>query len=326
MPTTAAERARAAAPAAAFVVAILGLLGGQAPAAAPGRTLAVTIDDLPATPSSDLAEMGRITDGLLSVLRRHEVAAVAFVNEIKLEPKAERAGRTALLRAWLEAGHDLGNHTYSHPDLQTTPLAEYQQDVLKGEAATRELLAARGRKPAWFRHPFTHTGPTREVREGFERFLAEHGYKIAPFSIENADYIFESARQAAVGRNDPAEAARLRATYVDYSLAVTAQMEGLARDTFGREIPQVLLIHANRLNVEALDEMLSRLHERGYRFVPLEAALADAAWHTPDLWVGARGPSWLYRFRVAKGLPLRLEGEPDPPAWVLERYRAAQAR
>jgi hypothetical protein len=42
--------------------------------------------------------------------------------------------------------------------------------------------------------------------------------------------------------------------------------------------------------------------------------------------VGARGPSWLYRFRVAKGLPLRLESEPDPPAWVLERYRAAQAR
>jgi len=326
MPTTAAERAPAAAPAAALVVLILGLLGGQAPAAAPPRTLAVTIDDLPATPSSELAEMGRITDGLLSVLRRHEVAAVAFVNEIKLEPKAERASRTALLRAWLEAGHDLGNHTYSHPDLQTTPLAEYQQDVLKGETATRELLAARGRKPAWFRHPFTHTGPTREVREGFERFLAEHGYKIAPFSIENADYIFESARQAAVVKNDAAEAARLRATYVDYSLAVTAQMEGLARDTFGREIPQVLLIHANRLNVEALDEMLTRLEARGYRFVPLKAALADAAWHTPDQWVGARGPSWLYRFRVAKGLPLLLESEPDPPAWVLERYRAAQAR
>ncbi len=234
--------------------------------------------------------------------------------------------RIALLRAWLEAGHDLGNHTYSHPDLQTTPLAQYQQDVLRGEVATRELLAARGRKPAWFRHPFTHTGPTREVRDGFERFLAEHGYRVAPFSIENADYMFESARQGAVERNDAAEAARLRAAYVDYTLAVTTQMEGLARDTFGREIPQVLLIHANRLNVEALDDALTRLEARGYRFVPLEAALADAAWHTPDDWVGRRGPSYLYRFRVAKGLPLQLESEPDPPAWVLELYRAAEAR
>jgi hypothetical protein len=51
---------------------------------------------------------------------------------------------------------------------------------------------------------------------------------------------------------------------------------------------------------------------------------SDGAWRTPDEYVGPRGPSWLYRFRVAKGLPLGLEREPDPPKWVLDLYREAR--
>ena len=53
---------------------------------------------------------------------------------------------------------------------------------------------------------------------------------------------------------------------------------------------------------------------------------ARLARHTPDEYVGPRGPSWLHRFRMAKGLPVRLDLEPDPPAWVLDLYRTAQER
>lgn len=293
---------------------------------APARTMAVTVDDLPALPSSDVAEMRRISDGVLAALKRHRLTAVGFVNESKLEPAGERAARLALLRSWLDAGHDLGNHTYSHPDLQHVPLEEYQRDVLRGEPGIRELLAARGRTPRWFRHPMTHTGPTREVRSAFEAFLREHGYSVAPFTIENADYLFDLARRHATARGERATAEKLRAAYVDYTLSVTEQMEALSRDTFGREVPQVLLVHANRTNVDALGDVLDRLTGRGYRFVTLDEALVDEAWRTPDEFVGSRGPSWLYRFRVAKGLPLGLEREPDPPKWVLDLYREAQER
>jgi peptidoglycan/xylan/chitin deacetylase (PgdA/CDA1 family) len=291
---------------------------------APARTMAVTVDDLPALPSGDVAEMRRITEGVLAALKRHRAVAVGFVNESKLEPSGERAARLALLRSWLDAGHDLGNHTYSHPDLQRVPLEEYERDVLRGEPGIRELLAARGRKPRWFRHPLTHTGPTHEVRAAFEAFLKEHGYAVAPFSIENADYVFDRARRHAVSRGESAIAEKLRSAYVDYSLSVTEQMEALSRDTFGREVPQVLLLHGNGTNADALGEVLDRLAGRGYRFVSLDEALADEAWRTPDEFVGSRGPSWLYRFRVAKGLPLGLEREPDPPTWVLDLYREAQ--
>ena len=291
----------------------------------PERTMAVTVDDLPAVPSADLGEMRRITEGVLAALGRHRVTAVGFVNEGKLDPAAERAGRLALLRAWLDAGHDLENHTWSHPDLQNTPLADYQRDVLRGEAATRELLAARGRSPRWFRHPFTHTGPTREVKAAFEAFLAERGYAVAPFTVENADYAYDLVRRRALARGDSALAARLRESYVEHTIAATAHQEAVSRETFGREVAQVLLVHANGTNAEALDEVLARLAGRGYRLVGLDGTLADEAWRSPDEFVGRQGPSWLHRFRVAKGLPVRFDLDPDPPRWVLDLFREAQA-
>jgi peptidoglycan/xylan/chitin deacetylase (PgdA/CDA1 family) len=293
---------------------------------APARVMAVTVDDLPALPPRDIAEMRRITDGVLAALKHHHVTAVGFVNENKLEPVGERAARLALLRSWLDAGHDLGNHTHSHLDLQRVALEEYERDVLRGEPGIRELLAERGRAPRWFRHPFTHTGPTREVRSAFDAFLAEHGYTVAPFSIENADYMFDLLRRNAAAQGDAATGARLRAAYVEHTLAVTEHMESVSRETFGREVPQVLLIHANGTNAAALDETLGRLASRGYRFATLDEALADPAWRSPDEYIGPQGPSWLHRFRVAKDLPVRLDLEPDPPKWVLDLYREAQAR
>ncbi len=317
-----------------FLAVAAGALGFAAATLAPAgdavapasRTMAVTVDDLPPLHPGDPAEARRVDGGVLAALSRHGARAVGFVNEGRLLPDSERAPRLALLEAWLDAGHDLGNHTHSHPDINRVPLEEYERDVLRGEPGIRELLAKRGRVPRWFRHPYTHTGPTREVRTALEAFLREHGYRVAPFTVENADYVFDLARRDATSRGDRATAERLRAAYVDYTLRVTEQMEALSRDTFGREVPQVLLVHGNRTNADALGEVLDRLAARGYRFVPLDEALSDEAWRTPDEFVGVRGPSWLYRFRAAKGLPLRLESEPDPPKWVLDLYREAQER
>jgi peptidoglycan/xylan/chitin deacetylase (PgdA/CDA1 family) len=300
-------------------------VAGPAPAP-PARTLAVTVDDLPATPAKDLAEMRRITKGVLGALKKHHAPAVGFVNESGLAPEAERKERVALLRQWLDAGHDLGNHTYSHADLQTTPLAAFEREVMRGEEETRRLQAERGRGVRFFRYPYNHTGPTVEVRRAFEAFLVAHGYSIAPFSIEGFDYGFDLLRRQALEKNDREAAGRLQAAYVAHALAVTEYMEGLARRTFGREIPQVLLVHASALEAEALDPVLAALAARGYRFVPLDLALDDEAWGTPDRYVGPNGPSWLHRFQLAKGGTLTIAEEPDPPQWVLDAYRAAQSR
>jgi peptidoglycan/xylan/chitin deacetylase (PgdA/CDA1 family) len=311
-----------------LALALVAEPGGPARAGEPPltRTMAVTFDDLPAVPASDLGRMQAITTSLLATLKAHEVTAVAFVNESKVDPPSEREARLDLLRQWLDRGHDLGNHTRSHFDLQTTPLAAYEEDVVRGEPGIRQVLGERGRTPRWFRHPFTHTGPSLEVRRSFEVFLAGRGYEVAPFSVENADYLFDQARRDARERGDEGTARRLLEAYVEHTLGAVRFCEDLSRQTFGREIPQVLLVHANGTNADAFGEVLDRLSERGYRFVTLAWALQDEAWQTPDEYVGRVGPSWLHRFRLARGLPVELQKEPDPPAWVLDLYRAARER
>ena len=196
--------------------------------------------------------------------------------------------------------------------------------MLRGDVITRRLLAARGISTVYFRYPFTNTGPTPEVKDAFEAFLRSRGYVVAPFTVEHADYAYNAlwVNARARGAEGAETAERVRAAYLEHLDTAFDFFEGLARDTFGRDIPQILLIHANEINAECLDAMLGRLEARGYSFVSLEEALRDPAYATPDRFVGTNGPSWLHRWRVGLNLPPRLRDEPDMPAWAWEAYQA----
>src|SRR5687767_3056504 len=144
----------------AVTVAALSLrsfLAGQE--AAKGRRIAVTIDDGPATGvANDLEAFVRIGDALRESFVAEEVPAIMFVNERQLHVDGQRDARVAVLNRWLDAGLDLGNHTYSHPNLNDVTLARYLDDIIKGEVISRSLLEARKRRLVWFRYPFLATG------------------------------------------------------------------------------------------------------------------------------------------------------------------------
>ena len=284
------------------------------------RRIALTFDDLPGVSQrSSLAVLDDINQRLLATLRIERVPAVGFVNASGVEVEGERDERLDLLRRWVGPGLTLGNHTYSHPDLNRVPLAEYQADVVKGEPAIRRVLEARGHQLLWFRHPFTRTGPTPEIKAGLEGFLNERGYRVAPFTIESADYLFAVLYERALMAGDDARADTVAAAYLDHQDKAVAFAEALAFDTFGRDIPQILLSHVNRLNADVMPEYLGRLRRRGYIFVTLDSAMDDEAYRTPDRFVGRSGPSWIHRWRIALDLPSRLKDEPDPPAWVMKQ-------
>ena len=304
------------------VLAVFGVLAvsaGAAGQAVTSRTIAITFDDLPkSTGLDDLEGARRTTDAILRVLKAHKAPAVAFVNEGKLYSGPTMVPeRAALLQSWVSAGVPLGNHTYSHFDLNDVPLEKYQDDIVRGErTSTRLMRGSPG--PRWFRHPYTHTGPTTEIKASLEKFLAGRGYRIAPFTVENSDWVFSAAYTRAKRGGDEALAAKVRDAYLEYTGSMLEWYEGLAQDTFKRDIPQILLIHSNDLHADALDALLTRLRQRGYGWVALEAAMKDPAYATPDEFVGTSGPSWLHRWRVNLNLPSRLRDEPDPPQWVLE--------
>lgn len=283
------------------------------------RQVAVTFDDLPA-PQGDLEDMRRMTARLLESVKRNGAPAVGFVNERKLFVRGEIDARTDLLRAWLDAGLELGNHTFSHINLQKAPLEEYEDDVMRGETVTRMLLAERGKKLHYFRHPFLFTGTTPEYKRGLADFLNARGYTVAPVTIDNGDYIFAKVYFEARKRGDAATAKRVADAYVPYMESVFEHFERLSTETFGREVKQVLLLHANEINADRFDELAAMLKRRGYTFVTLEEALEDPAYAEPDA-LYKNGISWLHRWRMAKGLPVKWE--PEPPKFVDELYKAA---
>lgn len=294
------------------------LQAGLAPAQ-PVRRMALTFDDLPGVSQRlSLAVLDDINTRLLATLRIERVPAVGFVNERGLDVPGEHDARLALLRQWVTGTLTLGNHTYSHKSLNDSPLATYQTDILKGAVATRRLLDAAGHELVWFRHPYTHTGPTAEIKAGLESFLNEQGYRIAPFTIEAADYAFAAVYERALMAGDHARADDTMAAYLAHLETRVAFVEALTLETFGRDIPQIMLGHVNRLNADGMPELLRRLRARGYIFVTLDSVFDDEAYDTPDRFVGRYGPSWLHRWRVALNQPSRIAAEPDPPAWVMK--------
>lgn len=312
-------------------VTVAALVSHQPPSvsATSGKSMAITFDDLPKSNGlDDLEGARRTTESILRVLKTHRAPAVAFVNEGKLYSGPTMVPeRAALLQAWVDAGVPLGNHTYSHLDLNDVPLAKYQDDVVRGERTITRLMrgTAPASAPRWFRHPYTHTGPTQEVKAGLEKFLARRGYRIAPFTIENSDWIFSAAYAKAKRSGDEALAAKVREAYLAYTDTMLDWFETISKETFGREIPQILLIHSNDLHTDALDALLTRIERRGYRWVTLADAMKDAAYSTPDEFVGTSGPSWLHRWRVSRKLPSRLRDEPEPPQWVAAAGVAPQS-
>ena len=124
------------------------------------REVAVTIDDLPTISvlGNDLDAAQHTTTALLAALARNRVPAIGFVNEGKLRTHGHvDPRRVTLLRQWLDAGFELGNHTFSHADFHSTPLDTYERQVLDGEKVTSHLLRERGMRFRYFRHTFLHT-------------------------------------------------------------------------------------------------------------------------------------------------------------------------
>ena len=299
----------------------------QAPHAT-ARAMAVTIDDLPAPPgsvvSNEPAALAALTKRLLIALGERKVPAVGFVNEGKLDVEGEspaaREARIGLLRLWLDAGLELGNHTYSHPSLNKLPLADFEADVLRGEPVTKALLAERGKTLRWFRHPYLQVGLELDKRRAFEKFLVEHAYTVAPVTIDNDEWIFAAVYADALRKGDRALAGRVAAAYLDTMDTVFAFIEEISRKLLDREPAQILLIHANELNADHLGELLDRVALRGYRWVTLDEALRDPAYAHADDYVGAWGISWLHHWEVTAGR--KRTPSPDPPAWVLEGHAA----
>jgi hypothetical protein len=166
-------------------------------------------------------------------------------------------------------------------------------------------------------HPFLHVGADLETRRAFEAFLAGHGYAVAPVTIDNDEFVYAAEYAGALRRGDGAAAARIADDYLRYMDEVFSFFEEVSRRTIGREIAQVILLHANSLNADRFSAVADAIVRRGYRFVTLAEALEDPAYRRPDNFVGAPSNSWFSHWEVTAGRkPIPT---PAVPAWLSTR-------
>lgn len=287
------------------------------------RQIAITFDDVPWVmlrnePPTDLAaEHAR----LIASLKQAGVPVIGFVNEgLLYADDTLRPERVQMLEDWLDAGFELGNHTRWHSDLNAVGVRHFEQGILDGERLLRPMLAKRGLKPHWFRYPFLRTGTTLQDKADVEAFLARHGYRIAPVTINSSEWVFALAYRRAIAAHAPeVTLQRVRDDYIAYMQAELGYYEQRSVALLGHEVPQVILLHASELNADACTTLLSAIRARGYRFVSLAEATADPAYRRPDTYIGALGTSWIFRWAKTGGRPdTFFYGEPSTPQWIVD--------
>lgn len=291
-----------------------------AAAAAPAfaGTVALTFDDLPVFGKMASAADGAVvTDKLLAGLKRQHFTATGFVNEVQLTGP-DHQQRVKLLARWLDAGMDLGNHSYSHLSLNAVPVEAYIADVAHGAQETSALLAAQGRRERWYRYPYLETGLTLATRQRFEGWLKTQGYRVAPVTMENSDWRFAAPYDDAVARGDRAQAKRIQQAYVAFTSRIVPWYRQAGTALLGREPAFVLLLHASRLNAASMASIAAILHHEHLRVVPLDTAMRDPAYAIPDTYVGPNGDGWLDRWALTLHRSLPYASVPTVPKAIID--------
>ena len=287
------------------------------------REVALTFDDIPgvAMPASQRCNRQAFVDmqrKLLRTITLERIPALGLVVEGRLCEK-ERGALPGILNMWLDAGAELGNHSFSHLDINTTPLARYQADVVRGEAVTIRVLRQRGKRLQYFRHPFLHAGTSLQTKRAFEQFLTRRGYRIAPVTIDNQEWVFAEVYAKAKERGDVATADRVATAYIAHMDEVFDFFERLSVQVVGYEMKQVLLLHANPLNADHLERLVKMMKGRGYGFISIDKALDDPAYRLPDTYAGPKGLSWIHRWASTKGMSTK--EEPREPEFIARLFR-----
>lgn len=284
------------------------------------KFMAVTFDDLPFQQNKDYsaAEQLEFNKRIISHILRNDIPAVGFVNEGKMfDENGLDSTKLDILKLWLDAGLELGNHTFSHPNINAIPFEEYKADVLKGEIITRKLADERNIKYEYFRHPYLRSGETEEIMLSLKQFLMDNNYKEAPVTIDNSEWIFAFGYNKAFNENDIEMMQKLGADYVEYMIEKIKYYEEQSQKLFGRNIKQVLLVHANLLNADYFDELAKAIKKNGYDFVSLDEALEDEAYSSQNNFVGKYGPSWIHRWAISRGVDKTFfEGNPRVPQYL----------
>jgi len=110
---------------------------------------------------------------ILATLKKHQVSASFFLegNWVKNNPD--------LAKMIVSAGHEVGNHSYTHPDMKRITAQRTREQLVK----TNEVIeAATGVKPVWF------APPSGSYRDETVKIAAEYQMNTVMWTVDTIDW------------------------------------------------------------------------------------------------------------------------------------------
>ena len=257
------------------------------------RRICITFDQLPAAGSFEEVDRPAITYLLLQALKKHEVPAAGFVVGDLIGDSFD------ILGEWLNAGHVLGNMTYSNQDLHQLDIEQFILDIKAGEDALETMLEGFGQKKRYFRYPFLHYGNEAESKKQVKLYLDENDIVIVHASVVAEDYLYNLSLEKMGKFPDSSEYDNLLNEYVNHVLDEIEEMDALSKQVLGYSCRHILRLKANRLNAIFLDEMLQAIKNLGFEFISLDQALKDDLYSSPEAYFGSHGVSYLDMIRLS---------------------------
>jgi peptidoglycan/xylan/chitin deacetylase (PgdA/CDA1 family) len=270
--------------------------------------VALTFDDLPAVgtlPPGD--DRVRVMTALVDVLKANRLEGTyGFVNADKL---GSRPGAPQALQIWLDAGMNIGNHTWSHMRLTSNTAEGFEQDIAQDEPALEQYGEVRDWR--WFRYPYLEEGETVEKRRAVRAYLLGHGYRIAQVTLQFEDYAWNDAYCRCRVKQDEAAITWLRQSYLDTAAEFIRRGREEEQIVFGHEIPNVMLLHETPFTTLMLPDLLDMLRKQGFSFESLSQVENDPAYaEDPDAGLESGG-TLSEQFMDSHRLPFP-PAKPDP--------------
>jgi len=276
--------------------------------------IAITFDDLPQVgilpAGEDAVSVAKTLVGELKA--NHLEGTYGFVNGDKI---GSRPGAPQALQIWLDAGMNIGDHTWSHMRLTTNTVEAFEQDIARNEPALAQYGEVRDWR--WFRYPYLEEGDTVEKRRAVRGYLREHGYQIAQVTLQFADYEWNDAYVRCLAKQDQAAIAKLKQTYLDAAAEDVKTERAEEQLVFGREILDVLLLHETPFTTLMLPQLLDLLRADGFTFASLAQVENDEAYSEDPDAASKSGGTLTEQLMDARHMA-RPPAKPDPYLQVSE--------
>lgn len=233
------------------------------------REIAITIDDLPLvgskmnTPGNQQRAIERFTR-IVQILKENKVPATGFVIAGSIGK-----GQWAFLEQFRDAGFQVGNHTYSHYNLNRMNADKYIADLDRADKILTPVMT----EPKYFRYPYLAEG-NKQTKQKVQEYLQAHHYVIAPVTIDSSDFRFNEQVYKVPYRSRENYIKNMKDRYLSYIWNQTLKAEKRAN---GQPVKQILLLHANVLNSYLLGDIIQMYREKGYKFISLNEALKNPA-------------------------------------------------